>query len=95
MTALDRLATSDTPVVMELMATYDAPVPMLVGTLWDNQPTWDNWAKTPAPFDNRPTWDNWNKKEPPGAVGNPPDADSTRRPSHRAPGARGTALKGC
>ncbi|MFE4670701.1 multiple cyclophane-containing RiPP AmcA [Streptomyces sp. NPDC056716] len=35
---------------------------MILGTTWDNRPTWDNWAKNPAPFDNRPTWDNWNKK---------------------------------
>ncbi|MFI1189323.1 multiple cyclophane-containing RiPP AmcA [Streptomyces californicus] len=62
MTVLDRLATSDTPVVMELIAPHDAPHPVIVGTPWDNRPTWDNWAKNPAPFDNRPTWDNWNKK---------------------------------
>ena len=62
MTILDRLAASDTLVVMELTATQDAPLPVIVGTSWDNRPTWDNWAKTPAPFDNRPTWDNWNKK---------------------------------
>ncbi|MFJ8752116.1 multiple cyclophane-containing RiPP AmcA [Streptomyces sp. NPDC102441] len=62
MTVLDSLATSDTPVVMELIAPHDALPPMIVGTPWDNRPTWDNWAKNPAPFDNRPTWDNWNKK---------------------------------
>jgi hypothetical protein len=63
MKILDRLATSDTPVVMELIATYDIPTPVTVEAAWDNRPTWDNWAKTPAPFDNRPTWDNWNKKK--------------------------------
>ena len=65
MTVLDRLASSDTPVVMELVelvAARDAPPPAIVGATWDNRPTWDNWAKNPAPFDNRPTWDNWNKK---------------------------------
>ncbi|MDT0323162.1 multiple cyclophane-containing RiPP AmcA [Streptomyces millisiae] len=63
MTLLDRLATSDAPVVMELIALHDDPAPLIVGTPWDNRPTWDNWAKNnPAPFDNRPTWDNWNKK---------------------------------
>ncbi|GAA2458562.1 multiple cyclophane-containing RiPP AmcA [Streptomyces sp. NPDC057697] len=62
MTVLDRLAVSDTPVVMELMAMYGSPAPVIAGGPWDNRPTWDNWAKTPAPFDNRPTWDNWNKK---------------------------------
>ncbi|MFE9889378.1 multiple cyclophane-containing RiPP AmcA [Streptomyces scopuliridis] len=63
MTVLDRLATSDTPVVMELIATHDALTPVIVEAAWDNRPTWDNWAKNPAPFDNRPTWDNWNKKK--------------------------------
>jgi hypothetical protein len=47
---------------MELTTTHDAPVPVIVDGVWDNRPTWDNWAKSPAPFDNRPTWDNWNKK---------------------------------
>ena len=63
MKILDRLATSDTPVVMELIATHDVPAPVIVEAAWDNRPTWDNWAKNPAPFDNRPTWDNWNKKK--------------------------------
>lgn len=62
MTALERLAVSKAPVVMELTAMHDAPAPAVVEGAWDNQPTWDNWAKTPAPFDNRPTWDNWNKR---------------------------------
>jgi hypothetical protein len=62
MTALDELAASDTPVVMELIASHVAPPSVIVGTPWDNRPTWDNWAKSPAPFDNRPTWDNWNKR---------------------------------
>ncbi|HEY8982456.1 MAG TPA: multiple cyclophane-containing RiPP AmcA [Streptomyces sp.] len=57
MKILDRLATSDAPVVMELAATYETLAPA-----WDNRPTWDNWAKSPSPFDNRPTWDNWSKK---------------------------------
>lgn len=62
MTVLDRLATSDAPVVMELVATHDVLTSAIVEAAWDNRPTWDNWAKNPAPFDNRPTWDNWNKK---------------------------------
>ncbi|MBV9025596.1 MAG: hypothetical protein JO362_17795 [Streptomycetaceae bacterium] len=63
MTVLEQLATSDTAVVMELTATHDTPAPVIVEEAWDNQPTWDNWTKNPAPFDNRPTWDNWNKKK--------------------------------
>ncbi|MEV6418120.1 multiple cyclophane-containing RiPP AmcA [Streptomyces sp. NPDC051662] len=63
MTVLDRLTASDTPVVMELTATHDASTREIVEARWDNRPTWDNWAKNPAPFDNRPTWDNWNKKK--------------------------------
>ncbi|MFD7317896.1 multiple cyclophane-containing RiPP AmcA [Streptomyces sp. NPDC059883] len=63
MKILDRLATSDTTLVMELIATHDVPTPVVVEAAWDNRPTWDNWAKNPAPFDNRPTWDNWNKKK--------------------------------
>lgn len=66
MKTLDRLATSDAPVVVELTATRDVPTGVVVDAMWDNQPTWDNWAKNPAPFDNRPTWDNWSKKN--GAV---------------------------
>jgi hypothetical protein len=62
MRILEGLAASDAPVVMELTTTHDAPVPVIVDGVWDNRPTWDNWAKSPAPFDNRPTWDNWNKK---------------------------------
>lgn len=63
MTFLDQLAVSDSLVVMELTATRDASAPGLTEAAWDNRPTWDNWAKSPAPFDNRPTWDNWNKKK--------------------------------
>ncbi|WP_037906461.1 multiple cyclophane-containing RiPP AmcA [Actinacidiphila yeochonensis] len=63
MTLLDELSTSSAPVVMELAAAHDVPTPGIVETEWDNKPTWDNWAKNPAPFDNRPTWDNWNKKK--------------------------------
>ncbi|MEV5486221.1 MULTISPECIES: multiple cyclophane-containing RiPP AmcA [Streptomyces] len=62
MTFLERLATSDAPIVMELTATQDAQPQRVVEATWDNRPTWDNWAKSPAPFDNRPTWDNWNKR---------------------------------
>lgn len=62
MTVLDTLATSDAPIVMELTATHHTQPRTVVGATWDNRPTWDNWAKSPAPFDNRPTWDNWNKK---------------------------------
>lgn len=62
MTVLDTLATSEAPIVMELTATHHAQPQTVVEATWDNRPTWDNWAKSPAPFDNRPTWDNWNKK---------------------------------
>lgn len=62
MTLLDGLATSDAPVVMGLLSTHVAPAPVIADGAWNNQPTWDNWQKSPAPFDNRPTWDNWNKK---------------------------------
>lgn len=63
MTLLEALATSDASVVMDLISPCGAPAPVITGTPWDNRPTWDNWAKSPAPFDNRPTWDNWNKKK--------------------------------
>ncbi|WP_369266673.1 multiple cyclophane-containing RiPP AmcA [Streptomyces harbinensis] len=46
----------------ELMVAYGASPQVIMEATWDNRPTWDNWAKSPAPFDNRPTWDNWNKK---------------------------------
>lgn len=62
MTVLDGLIASDTPVVRELMVAYGASPQVIMEATWDNRPTWDNWAKSPAPFDNRPTWDNWNKK---------------------------------
>lgn len=61
MTLLEHLAASDTATVMDLISIHGAPTPTIVETAWDNRPTWDNWAKSPAPFDNRPTWDNWNK----------------------------------
>ncbi|MEU2359938.1 multiple cyclophane-containing RiPP AmcA [Streptomyces noursei] len=65
MKILDKLATSDAPVVMDLISTHLPPASTITVTeaAWDNRPTWDNWAKSPAPFDNRPTWDNWNKKK--------------------------------
>ncbi|MEU4895984.1 multiple cyclophane-containing RiPP AmcA [Streptomyces sp. NPDC044780] len=63
MTLLDGLTTSDAPVVVDLISTHIASVPVATGATWDNRPTWDNWRKSPAPFDNRPTWDNWNKKK--------------------------------
>jgi hypothetical protein len=62
MTLLAGLAASDAPVVMNLISLYASPVPITMGTPWDNQPTWDNWPKSPAPWDNRPTWDNWSKR---------------------------------
>lgn len=62
MTLLDILAASDAPVVVDLIAVHGAPAPETTEASWDNQPTWDNWRKSPAPFDNRPTWDNWKKK---------------------------------
>ncbi|MFE7115134.1 multiple cyclophane-containing RiPP AmcA [Streptomyces sp. NPDC057654] len=61
MTLLEGLAASEALIVMELISIPSTPT--TPGTMWDNRPTWDNWAKTPAPFDNRPTWDNWNKKK--------------------------------
>lgn len=63
MTPLIAIATSDAPVVMDLISTHGVRAPALVSVGWDNRPTWDNWPKSPAPFDNRPTWDNWNKKK--------------------------------
>ncbi|MGX2995307.1 multiple cyclophane-containing RiPP AmcA [Streptomyces sp. JNUCC 64] len=62
MTTLERLVSSNAPIVVELSSTSDVLSHTTAGTPWDNRPTWDNWAKTPAPFDNRPTWDNWSKK---------------------------------
>lgn len=62
MTLLEQLAASHAPVVMDLITTPGLCLPSTVGASWDNQPTWDNWKKSPAPFDNRPTWDNWNKR---------------------------------
>ncbi|MCX4663903.1 multiple cyclophane-containing RiPP AmcA [Streptomyces uncialis] len=62
MTLLDELAASGSRIVMDLLSAHDSRVTPTAGTPWDNRPTWDNWAKSPAPFDNRPTWDNWNKK---------------------------------
>ncbi|MEU5609761.1 multiple cyclophane-containing RiPP AmcA [Streptomyces sparsogenes] len=63
MTLLDKLTTSDAPVVMDLITTHSTPALAITEAKWDNRPTWDNWKKSPAPFDNRPTWDNWNKKK--------------------------------
>lgn len=44
MTLLDQLATSDAPVVMDLIRPHRAPAVDLVEA-WDNRPTWDNWRK--------------------------------------------------
>ncbi|WP_318656344.1 multiple cyclophane-containing RiPP AmcA [Spongiactinospora rosea] len=57
MTILERLAASRAPVMMELTSSGPPPIDG-----FDNQPSWDNWKKSPGPFDNRPSWDNWNKK---------------------------------
>lgn len=57
MNVLAELIASDHPAVTGLIAG-----PEVTMAAWDNRPTWDNWAKAPAPFDNRPTWDNWKKK---------------------------------
>ncbi|MEW1860905.1 hypothetical protein OG896_28995 [Streptomyces sp. NBC_00669] len=62
MTLLERLAASDTSAVMDLISAHEVSAPAIVEASWDNRPTWDNWAKSPAPFDNRPTWDNWSKR---------------------------------
>ncbi|MER7043404.1 multiple cyclophane-containing RiPP AmcA [Streptomyces jumonjinensis] len=63
MTLLEQLAASDAVVVTELVESHGGFVSATDRAAWDNNPTWDNWTKTPAPFDNRPTWDNWNKKK--------------------------------
>ncbi|WP_269855172.1 multiple cyclophane-containing RiPP AmcA [Streptomyces sp. RPT161] len=62
MTLLEQLASTDAPVIADLIATH-APQAQPVRSDWGNQPTWDNWNKAPAnPWNNQPTWDNWNKK---------------------------------
>jgi hypothetical protein len=63
MTLLEQLAASRAPAVMDLISAHRAAPPVIVEAAWDNRPTWDNWAKNPAPFNNQPTWDNWNKKK--------------------------------
>jgi hypothetical protein len=63
MTLLEHLTTTDAPVVTELISTPQHTPHEILDGAWNNQATWDNWAKSPAPFDNRPTWDNWNKKK--------------------------------
>ncbi|MFF3750964.1 multiple cyclophane-containing RiPP AmcA [Streptomyces sp. NPDC002018] len=63
MTILELLAASEAAVVVELISNHGAQRHEGSEGTWDNRPTWDNWAKSPARFDNRPTWDNWNKKK--------------------------------
>lgn len=64
MTVLAFLAVTDSDAVRDLIRHY-APgdsVPGPVQAKFNNQPSWDNWAKSPRPFDNKPSWDNWSKK---------------------------------
>lgn len=62
MTLLEQLASTDAPAVADLITTSGLQG-QPVRADWNNQPTWDNWSKTPAnPWTNQPTWDNWNKK---------------------------------
>ncbi|WP_283132815.1 multiple cyclophane-containing RiPP AmcA [Rhizohabitans arisaemae] len=62
MPVLEYLVTTTSDVVRDLIRLYvpERPVPMQAG--FNNQPSWDNWSKSPGPFDNRPSWDNWSKK---------------------------------
>jgi hypothetical protein len=60
MTLLEQLASTDAPVVADLIAARAQVEPVRAG--WNNRPTWDNWANTDAqPWNNQPTWDNWKK----------------------------------
>jgi hypothetical protein len=61
-TVLENLITSESAILVALVSARRPPATDQAAARWDNRPTWDNWAKTPAPFDNRPTWDNWNKQ---------------------------------
>lgn len=56
MNLLAELVNSDHPVVVAL-AGGTGPY-----AGWDNNPSWDNWKKSPGPWDNRPSWDNWRKR---------------------------------
>ncbi|WP_372407157.1 multiple cyclophane-containing RiPP AmcA [Streptomyces luteireticuli] len=63
MTLLEQLATTDAPVVRELVTALGRPQEEPIHAKFDNRPTWDNWSKEPpVTFDNRPTWDNWDKQ---------------------------------
>ncbi|MGD3107753.1 multiple cyclophane-containing RiPP AmcA [Streptomyces sp. YGL11-2] len=61
MTLLEQLASTDAPVVADLIAPRVQGEPARAD--WNNKPTWDNWSNTTGnPWNNQPTWDNWNKK---------------------------------
>ncbi|MBP2704355.1 hypothetical protein JOL79_11080 [Microbispora sp. RL4-1S] len=55
MTPLQVLATTDAPLVDDLITTYTPTTPDTIHAGFDNRPSWDN---TGGGFDNRPAWDN-------------------------------------
>ncbi|OPG10589.1 multiple cyclophane-containing RiPP AmcA [Microbispora sp. GKU 823] len=59
MTPLQELATTDAPLVEDLVTVYASTAPGTIHAGHDNRPSWDNAGQT---FDNRPSWDNWSKK---------------------------------
>ena len=59
MSPLAALLASDHPAVLALTGTAGHTA----DAKFDNRPSWDNWAKNPAPWNNQPTWDNWSKKK--------------------------------
>jgi hypothetical protein len=46
MRLLDAIATSDAPVMMNLISTHVAPAPGTTSAAWNNRPTRDDWNKT-------------------------------------------------
>lgn len=73
MTVLDRLETSSSETLLDLIAGHvesenddkSKSGNKDLGNKFDNSRTWDNWNKSGVgkPWDNRRTWDNWNKNE--------------------------------
>ncbi|MEV7804958.1 multiple cyclophane-containing RiPP AmcA [Microbispora sp. NPDC088329] len=59
MSPLQVLATTDAPLVDDLVTTYEPTTPAPIHAGFGNKPSWDNTGNT---FDNRPSWDNWSKK---------------------------------
>jgi hypothetical protein len=56
MTILERLATTQEPVIAEMIKTRREPsdeenlnTPRMEND-WDNRPAWDNWTQKPPPF---------------------------------------------